>query len=248
MLFTCPVCDSVNVVEEDGMSIFERETPSCSSCGSSTRQRSLVKAILDEFSPLEQTSQNGLRDIVGIGISDWEGLETKLQRDFKYVNTYYHTSPYLDVTSLEVFQEGVADFVICSDVLEHIVPPVENGFNGLFQLLKPGGFLVFSIPYDTRGKSKEHYPNLHKFRIVEIEGTYTLVNKSKSGTYEFFEDLVFHGGPGTTLEMRRMAIKDVHACLLKSGFVDVQQVGTFKESGIIWLHDEGRTLTARKPL
>jgi hypothetical protein len=246
--FICPVCDSFNFVQNDALAIFERETPSCSSCGSSTRQRSLVKAVIEEFTLNEHNDPKHSSEIVGVGISDWEGIGERLSKNYKYVNTFYHQSPYIDITNIEYFQEEVADFLICSDVLEHIVPPVDNGFSGMYKLLKPGGFLVFSIPYDTSGKSKEHYPNLHKFSIVNIDDSYSLVNRTRSGKYEFFEDLVFHGGPGTTLEMRRMSIKDVHAQLTKAGFVDVQEVGTFEESGVIWLHNEGRTLTARKPL
>jgi 2-polyprenyl-3-methyl-5-hydroxy-6-metoxy-1,4-benzoquinol methylase len=46
----------------------------------------------------------------------------------------------------------------CSDVLEHVVPPVENAFCGLSDLLKPNGVLIFSVPYILDGEYNEFYP------------------------------------------------------------------------------------------
>ncbi len=248
MIFKCPICNTINEVDNGDFTKFERETPSCVGCASSTRQRSLVKAIYEEYGDYAGNQTLDRKRLIGIGISDWEGLSQALSDKFEYVNTFFHKHPHVDITDVSIFQQEVADFLICSDVLEHVNPPVISGFAGMFKILKPGGLLVFSIPYDLDGKSKEHFPNLYNFRIVNVEDSFALINKTRTGKLEFFDDLIFHGGPGTTLEMRRMALPEVLDSLQSVGFIDVQQVGSFPESGIIWLHDEGRTLIARKPL
>ena len=248
MIFKCIICNAINEVDDRDLTIFERETPSCLGCASSTRQRSLVKAIFDEYGDYAENQIIDRKRLVGIGISDWEGLSQALSYQFEYVNTFFHKHPHIDITDVPIFQQEIADFLICSDVLEHVSPPVISGFAGMFKILKPGGLLVFSIPYDLDGKSKEHFPNLYNYHIVNVDDSYALINKTIAGNLEFFDDLIFHGGPGTTLEMRRMALPEVLFSLQIAGFIDVQQVGSFPESGIVWLHDEGRTLIARKPL
>ena len=248
MIFKCNICNAINEVDDRDLTIFERETPSCLGCASSTRQRSLVKAIFDEYGDYAENQILDRKRLVGIGISDWEGLSQALSYQFEYVNTFFHKHPHIDITDVPIFQQEIADFLICSDVLEHVSPPVIAGFAGMFKILKPGGLLVFSIPYDLDGKSKEHFPNLYNYHIVNLDDSFALINKTRAGNLEFFDDLIFHGGPGTTLEMRRMALPEVLCSLQIAGFTDVHQVGSFPESGIVWLHDEGRTLIARKPL
>lgn len=82
-----------------------------------------------------------------------------------------------------------------------ILVRLQHGFDNMFSLLKPGGFIVFSVPYNLApAEHLEHYPDLYDYTIKE--GEHVLYNRTSSGKREKFRDLVFHGGPGSTLEMR----------------------------------------------
>ncbi|MGH9903496.1 MAG: hypothetical protein ACRD68_16940, partial [Pyrinomonadaceae bacterium] len=60
------------------------------------------------------------RDISGIGMSDWDGYAAPLALKLGYQNTYYHQEPKLDITSIEPALESTLDFIISSDVFEHV--------------------------------------------------------------------------------------------------------------------------------
>ena len=48
-----------------------------------------------------------------------------------------------------------------------------------------------------------------------------LVNRRSDGTYEVFDNLVFHGGKGATLELRVFSESDLRQHLATAGFTDV---------------------------
>lgn len=58
------------------------------------------------------------------------------------------------------------------------------------------------MPYHHGEETREHYPNLHNFVVTKILDSNCLVNKTREGNLEIFQDPVFHGGEGATLEMR----------------------------------------------
>jgi 2-polyprenyl-3-methyl-5-hydroxy-6-metoxy-1,4-benzoquinol methylase len=51
------------------------------------------------------------------------------------------------------------DFVICAGVMEHIPPPIQVAFANLRSLLRPGGLLLFSVPYSCDDKTVEYFPD-----------------------------------------------------------------------------------------
>ena len=62
-------------------------------------------------------------DLVGLGMTDWDGYALRLAEIVSYRNTYYHQEPKLDISANEIpdaMKEN--DFVISSDVLEHMAP------------------------------------------------------------------------------------------------------------------------------
>jgi SAM-dependent methyltransferase len=114
------------------------------------------------------------------------------------------------------------DFVICTEVFEHIAPPVQPAFNNLRRLLRPGGLLVFSVPTISGAETVEHFPAFHRAKLVELDGLQILVNKRRDGQVEVFGDVTFHGGQGATLEMRVYSHDRLMGHLAEAGFVDVR--------------------------
>lgn len=246
--FTCNVCGTQN----SGIPFLTlgREGASCSGCGSSVRMRSIVHTLSTSLFglslPLHEFPLR--RDLVGIGLSDWLGYAVRLAGKLSYTNTFYHQEPFLDIVEPPRESWGTCDFIISSDVFEHVPPPVSRAFAGVYALLKPGGHLVLTVPYGDNPESIEHFPELHIYKMVELGGDYVMVNRTRDGRFELHTNLVFHGGPGDTLELRQFALHDTLDLLRATGFVDVhlhdEQV---PEWGIILQHGHGLPITARRP-
>src|SRR2546429_7480451 len=85
--FRCNICDRLGLTR---MAALDRETPSCQGCGSSVRFRGIIQILsLELFGRSLSVSEFPIRrDIVGLGISDWEGYAKCLARKFNYTNTY----------------------------------------------------------------------------------------------------------------------------------------------------------------
>ncbi len=220
--FVCNICGAPCSAADQ--SKIERETPSCQSCGSNARIRWVVHAlslglfgeslILPDFPVAKQ--------ITGIGMSDWGRMAQLLPERFDYANTFYHMEPKLDITQPGPEHIGRYDFVISSEVFEHVPPPIGIAFDNLARLLKPGGFVVFSVPWAPEGATREHFPDLYDWRIEQREGSYVLLNTTADGRPQRFNDLVFHGGPGQTLEMRLFSRPDLVAHFRRAGLDHVR--------------------------
>src|SRR4029453_16247937 len=111
----------------------------------------------------------------------------RLAECFSYTNTFYHREPAFDLLRPDETEFGKYDFVICSDVLEHVSSPVERSFNSLARLLKPSGVLIVTAPYALAEGTIEHFPALHEIALTEINGRPVLVNRSRDGKYEVFD-------------------------------------------------------------
>src|SRR5439155_11859734 len=90
------------------------------------------------------------------------------------------------------------DFILSADVLEHIAPPIAPALSEVHSFLKPQGFFVVTVPCQISGKVLEHFPELYEYRTVPLGGREVLVNRSRYGTVEVFDDLIFNGGTGET--------------------------------------------------
>jgi SAM-dependent methyltransferase len=217
MQFICNVCNSL--VENVPFEHLEREGGLCSHCGSTVRQRCLIHLLschlFGESSPIALWPER--KSITGIGISDWHRFAEFFEGKVSYLNTQYDREPFLDVRKPQDNYRGSADFVICSDVLEHVPPPPQVAFDGLYSLLKPGGILVFTVPYGLE-YTREHYPELHDWKLEKNANDITLVNTTKAGQVQTFRDLVFHGGWGEILEMRVFGEKDIARHVHDAGF------------------------------
>jgi hypothetical protein len=184
-------------------------------------------------------------ELRGIGLSDWDEYEQRLASRIKYTTTYFDREPRLDITSVPPELWGRHDLVISADVFEHVLPPVSRAFEGAFELLKPGGTLVLSAPFGPDGPTREHYPELHEFTIVELADERVLLNRTVDGRLEAFDDLVFHGD---SLEMRLLSREAITEHLAAAGFVDVVELADDVEArGIIWPYGVSYPFIARRP-
>ena len=172
---------------------------------------------------------------------------TPLEEKFDYTNTYYDRQPYLDITQPHPEQYGTYDFILSSDVFEHVAIPVERAFEEAFRLLKPYGVLCITVPSSGADKTDEYYPDLHEYSIVELGGEHVLVNRKKDRTLEVHQNLVFHGGIGATLVMRQFSQRDLAAKLRGSGFSQVvYQTESVPQFGIVLVGNWSLPLVARK--
>lgn len=170
----------------------------------------------------------------GIGFSDPAIYARHLERLTDYRNSWFHQEPRHDITDLSSFDGETFDFVVCSEVLEHIEQPVQVAFDNLFRLLKPGGVLVTSVPL-IDGETIERFPRLRD-RTVERAGGQWVLRGTDVDTGEDFSstELVFHGGPGSTLEMRLFGRRCFRQHLTQAGFTDVtEMIGHNPAFGIV---------------
>lgn len=221
-MFTCNVCGSRN--PSPGRALA-REEPSCSHCGSTVRTRALLRALSLELFGVTLTLDEfpRVKSLAGLGTSDPAQYSDRLSQKCDYRNTFYHREPRFDVVNPPAHEFGRYDFVVSSEVLEHVAPPVESAFASIFQLLKPAGFLLMTVPYSIEASMKEHYPDAHEFGFVTLGGRLTLVNRTRSGQVQLFDDPVFHiAWGGGALEMREFTEASLGELLKTTGFGSVR--------------------------
>ena len=219
--YRCNICGRHNRLDQRQ---FHRELAGCQRCGALARFRGIIYVLAKFLGESEATNLlewPRRKNISGIGMSDWFKYARLLRKKFSYENTFFDRRPQFDILNLTETHKGKYDFVICSDVFEHILTPVQQGFDNLFQLLKPGGCLIFSVPYTRGSQTVEHFPDLYEYEIINFRGNKILVNRDREGKLQVYENLVFHGGKGATLEMRVFCESDVLNRLYQSGFENI---------------------------
>jgi hypothetical protein len=230
--FTCNICGTPSACPATDL---KRESPSCHGCKSTVRARSIVhllsmalfghSLILRDF-PVR-------KDIIGVGLSDWPGYANLLAQKFCYSNTYYHCDPFLDITNPSG-QYANCDFLISTEVFEHVHPPVQAAFDGARKVLRRGGALILTVPFTNDETTVEHFEEFEEFKLVRLESKDVVVGRRADGTTGIRSDLVFHGGPGETLELRVFCRKDIEERLYRAGFTSVKVMQhTCPEWGIV---------------
>lgn len=220
---------------------------SCS-CGSNVRFRSIIHLLSEHLfgASLPLSAWPSRPDVRGLGLSDAGLYAEPLAQVVNYSNTFFHAEPRLDILSPPGEHLGQFDFIIASDVFEHVNPPVSKAFANLRSLLKSRGIVVFSVPFSLDPDTVEHFPNLHRFEVVLEGERYVLHNTREDGSTERFDNLVFHGGPGSTLEMRLFSRAALLREFASAGFASVEvRAEPCFEHGIYWRHPWSVTMLAR---
>ena len=218
--FQCNICCGYNALPSR---VFHRELAPCSKCGAIVRFRGLMHALsLGLYAraiALPSFPNSALR---GIGMTDSPCYANVLSQHLAYTNTFYHREPRLDILDHETVERWRGlDFVISSDVLEHVPPPVQAAFDNVYELLRPGGLFVCTVPYTDSDATLEHFPSLNTYEVLAFQGSHVLVNRQPDGTLWARDDLTFHGGPGSTLEMRVFGRAALMHHLETAGFEDI---------------------------
>lgn len=231
--FRCNVCSKRTSFPRKE---FKRDIWSCRHCGSTVRWRSIIHALsMELFGKSLAIDDFPYRpDLVGIGLSDWDGYAVRLAEKLGYTNTFFHKAPLLDITSVAPAQHDAYDFIISSDVFEHICQPVSKAFKNARNLLKPGGIMILTVPY-VDGETREHFPGVCQFSVEQQGDTWILIGKTPDGRTNEFTELTFHGGPGTTVEVRIFGKESLRRDCEMAGFDSVRvHEETVEDCGICW--------------
>ena len=243
--FICNICGRENDRE---ISQFGRETPSCDGCQSSVRARSIVYMLSRELFNADMVLPNfpRVKTIRGTGLSD-SYYDRQLATLFDYRNTYYHKEPRLDIMNPSPEHEGKYDFVISSEVFEHVPPPAVNAFRNAFRMLKPNGVMLLTIPYAPDENSLEHFPDLNDYGLARLGSQLVLVNRTRDGQIQVFQDLCFHGGDGSTLEIRRFNERELRAVIADGGFESIRIYNEdYRPFGVVHRESWSLPIAARK--
>lgn len=158
----CNLCGRFSVFDTEQKNF--REHVRCGHCGSSNRQRQLVAVLLSWA--LRDGGQPPLLASVGdlpTGLVVWNAESARALHDrlSRRLGGNYVSSEYIDsgLRSGEVrdgvlhvdiqhshFADDSLDFILSSDVLEH-VPFVDRALRETYRVLKPGGCHIFTVPF-----------------------------------------------------------------------------------------------------
>jgi hypothetical protein len=128
----------------------------------------------------------------------------------------------LDIKNPWIEFMGTIDILISSDVLAHVMFPVSQTLQGSMWVLRRGGAMVLTVPYELKGPSIEHYPWMTHYEVdVDVDPA-RVTGFNLEGEKTVLPDTVFHGGPGMTLEMRRVSTPVLIDEMHRTGFTSVR--------------------------
>ena len=106
---------------------------------------------------------------------------------------------------------------------------------------------MLTVPYSIEPSSREHFPELHQFGLVNLGDRTVLVNRTRAGELQVFDQVVFHGGQGSTVEMRQFTEISLKALLTSAGFGQIRIYGEdYEPFGIVRSETWGLPIAARK--
>ena len=207
--FRCNVCGGDSVFKQDHFD--NPELASCSHCRSNVRFRWLVHRLsLELFGASTPLLDFPVRkSIKGIGLTDPLSIATVLADRFTYLNTCLNAEPKLDIRR-DPSPFGELDFLIASEVFEHVEPPVSSAFANAARLLKPSGVLLLTVPWVWDGAPESAIPEIYDWRLGYEDSRHVIVNRRRDGVVERFWDMAFDGSPGPSLGHTREHFRNLH--------------------------------------
>jgi hypothetical protein len=130
-----------------------------------------------------------------------------LAERFTYRNTFLHAEPRFDICS-DPSPIGDLDFLIASEVFEHVEPPVERAFHNAAALLKASGVLLMTVPWVWDGS--DPLPELYDWKLHREGEQWIVVSRKADAGIEHFRDLSFDDGPGRSLGHTREHFPQLH--------------------------------------
>lgn len=246
LTFTCNCCATrISSIPFDEL---DRETGACPTCGANVRHRSILALLSIEIfgKPLDLARWPENRAFVCANVGDIGNAKDRLAQKVTFVEPPIDAShePFLRLNGMPKGMTGTADAVVCSEVLQHVVP-FRGTLAWLNKLLKPGGLLILTVPYGFE-PTKEFFPKLHQWTVVHRKDGSQLRNVTADGKVETFDRLQPHGGG--RIAARLFGLADLRDAMKKAGYADVTVAGADNlQFGIQYRYPWGLPITARKP-
>ena len=200
--FRCNLCGQCGVFQQAHYD--NPELPSCEACRSNVRFRWLVHRLslhlFERSIPLTEFPKR--KDVKGIGLTDPPSISAVLAERLTYCNTFLTAEPRLDIRC-DPSPIGELDFLIASEVLEHVEAPVAKAFENAARLLSPSGLFLLTVPWVWDGDAHTAIPDLYDWRLGREESGYVVINRRPDGQSEVFRNMAFDGSPGPSLGTTR---------------------------------------------
>lgn len=162
----CSICGDFRkiIITSDNL----RENGICENCNSNTRKRHLAKVLLGLIKRKSKTRGfHCLQKIpsdIGIDIYNVES-NGALHESLKHINNYVCSEYFgpvgiigkeqngilnIDLRSIP-FKDNSFDFVITTEVFEHVPDPY-RAFSEIYRVVRKGGSHIFTVPYKGHGQ------------------------------------------------------------------------------------------------
>jgi SAM-dependent methyltransferase len=220
-----------------------REGTVCSNCGSTSRNRAVAFVLARVLEENQPTFRWKYRRTMRMLESSARGaLAMYFRRKFDYYGTEFDPEKiasgkrprdYADFQKLH-YDADTFDFVVASDVFEHIRHDAD-AMRELQRVLKPGGYLILTVPYDD-----------------ERADTIQRVDTSGPTDVHLLPPR-YHGGGGHTLAYREYG-RDLIDLVRSAGFsvervgVDRPDLGITPQSVFVARKGDPVTLPPARPL
>ncbi len=200
--FTCNVCGRRSLFQQTHY--FDPETPSCATCGSNVRLRWLILRLSVEYfgRSILLPEFPAHKSIAGLGLTDSDPMASVLANRFNYRNTFLTSEPRFDIR-FDLSPLGALDFLIASEVFEHVEPPVADAFDNAARLLKESGLLLLTTPWVWEGDPATAIPQLYDWTLERDETGWSIVNRRGDDHVQRFCGMSFDGSPGPSLGRTR---------------------------------------------
>jgi len=156
----CNICNSELEYELKDFFTFDeilgfRENLLCSNCGSISRDRMMMWALSNTYlktGELFSIPEN--KNLIILESTATRGHTKVLDSKFEYLNTIFDPDviksnkdpkKYADFQKLH-FGDGYFDYILASDVFEHVRLD-DDGYSEVFRTLKPGGYFLMTVPF-----------------------------------------------------------------------------------------------------